>query len=146
LTKRFGRVQAVTKDSMQYFYTNPRNVTMQSGEQVVAADRSYTVMGRKLYGFPLESSCTYEVRYNYLPTSFTEQLDTAEVEWPDGFENAFVYEVVARALAPESSEKYELFHRLASNTYNDMRSLLKRQYVGPAVIQDLGDGIDEGGT
>lgn len=146
LTKRFGKMQKVTKDSTEYFPTHPKDVVLMDNAQVYAPDRSYAMMGSKLFCFPLDSGCTYELRYSFLPTAYTELLDSDTVEWPDGFEFAFIYKAAMNAMVKGEKATLEIYQRMAEDAFGDMKGALKRQYVGAGTIRDLDDAMDHGGT
>lgn len=146
LTRRFFKVQTLVKDSQEFFPTHPRDFVMQSGLQVTAPDNSYFPMGGKLYAFPLESACLYELRYNFLPTAYTSTSETGLIQWVDGFENAFLFKTAALAIVRDSIELFKTYMGVSAESYDALCGKIKREYVGPATIKNLDDPFDHGGT
>lgn len=148
LLYRFHRVQKVTDSEGEFSYVHQRSAVIFNNEQITAPDRTFTVIGQRLYIFPLTASKSYELSYSAIPGAYTSLLDTDSIagSWLDGFENAFIFDVAARASIKQPQAVLERYENYAAKTLDRMKGRMKRQYVGPATINDLEAPEDFGGV
>lgn len=141
LTKRFHRLQSVKKNNQEYSPIDPRDVVMFANVEVVTSTYGYYIEGSKLWMFPLDVNCPIEVLYSYLPALYTGLADTATIDFYDGFEAAFIHEVIAR-IAPVTTRDD---HAIAEAAKSRLISIAKRQRVGPNLIKTYDADIELGG-
>lgn len=144
LTKRFYRIQKVTSNNQEYSEGDIKDVVIFNNIQVSAPRWIYTVVGSLLTLYPLQTTCPVEVRYSFLPPAFTALGDDSPVAWVEGFEAAFIHEVVARASMTDAISTKN--HAIALKSYDRLLSRVVREYVGPSGMQGTDDSIAWSGT
>ena len=129
LTKRFVRLQSLTRDGREYHPISRKDVVFEDSA-VIAVNVSryykYVVMGSQIHLLPYDTAADVEIRYSYRPDSFTTLADTATVEWPDGHEDAYIAEIVLRAAT-----------KLPPEFYNELKDAAKAAWFA------LEDGLGE---
>lgn len=133
LSKRFYRLQHVTRSATEYTEIDRRNVTLEDNELKAAerATRKYLLMGTQLHLFPYETTPEVEVRYAWRPTRFTTLTETGTIEWPDGHESALMFETARRALARGGAEGPTTLDTLASNAWRSLLASASKETLGP---------------
>jgi len=131
LTQRFRRVQSVVRDSQTYTEADPRRIVVQGNELIANDGRSYVyfIQGKQLWLFPLDTAEDVEIRYSYLPAKFSSLADGTAVEWPEGFEDAYTWEVAGRAMLRGGRENAEALLSVAARSMGQLRSLIKPNTV-----------------
>lgn len=133
LAQRFYRMQKVTRDSQEFGVSSPHDVVTFDNVDVTSPRYTYAVMGSQLWLFPLDTTLNVELRYSYLPAAFTTLADTDVVPWPDGFDSAYVHEAVARLTGDVNWTNKQ--HAIAQAAFDRLKSRVRREYVGPGVMQ-----------
>lgn len=137
LSQRLYRLQKVTRDNQEYSFAHVEDISMvsTSTSEITAPRFAYAQFGNLLYLFPLSITITQnlELRYSYLPPSFTSQLDGDTVQWPDGFESVFTFEAAARALLSQNADLAASYHALAEAAKTKMNAAISKQYPGPVM-------------
>lgn len=135
LSQRFYRLQSVTREDTEYTPVDPRDIAIMDDEVVVneAAPRTYYVRGEQLWLFPLSTGEATEVRYSSLPASYDDLADGGTVVWPDGFENAFIFEAAGRALLKggRESESGKEMLSMGRAVLDRLLARLDRQHPAP---------------
>jgi hypothetical protein len=129
LTKRFYRAQKVVRDSQEYSLGDLHDSLVFSNAQVSASQFTYTISGSQLWLYPLSTATGIELRYSYLPTAFTSLVDTDNVPWIDGFDNAYIYDAVMRMV--DDQARLQKYSGLQARSWDSLMSRVRREYVGP---------------
>lgn len=144
LTKRFYRLQKLVINQQEYSPTSPHDSIVDGTTEVVSAAFTYIIYGSQLWAFPLSTTLDVQIRYSYFPTQFTALSESTDVDWPSGFENAFIYEVLARISSTEAATNKN--HAIAMIAYDRLKSRVRREYVGPSVMMVSDSPFELGGT
>lgn len=145
LGSRFYRIQSLVRDGRTFDEVSPKNLQMFGGALVVGPDFHYAFYGDLVYMFPISASMPLELRYSSLPPAFTGLTTTDPIVWPDGHEAALMYEVGMRAMAKGGREDVSQLAQLASRSWDNLLSRLKRRNL-PLVPFDLKNAQDFGGV
>lgn len=134
LTKRFHRLQEVARTDRVYREADPRDILVLgtgSGSQVIwVPSNQYTIYGDQLWLFTtngLDDTSNIEVRYSYLPDSYTTLGETTAISWPTGAEGALMNEVCARAES-EDERLREMFESRAKQSWLSLITTLHRPH------------------
>lgn len=127
-SKRFLRVQKLVRDGLRYTYAPSDLFVIEDNElkapTSLVADGYFTFLGRQLWLFPLELTPEVELRYSFLPPSFTGLADGTAISFPDGHESALIYEAAARAFTKGDAESMQQVRTLATDAIARLRSSL----------------------
>lgn len=145
-TKRFHRIQSVVRDGQAYRKADHRNVVIQNNQVVVAKDFTYLFLGSQLWLFPLSVSPNVELRYAYKPTKYTSYANGTAVEFPDGAEDAYVFEVSWRAMMKGNRQAAEQFKVAANEALDDLFTQMKSKTIGPNTPFNMMSSIEAGGV
>jgi hypothetical protein len=127
LTQRFRRVQSVMRGEQMYTEVDPRRVAVQ-GNVLVANDGRdfvYFLQGKQIWLLPLDTAEDVELRYSYLPAKYSGLANGDNVEWPEGFEDAYTWEVAGRAMLKGGRENADSLLGVAARSMAQLRSLIK---------------------
>lgn len=134
LTKRVYRLQSVVRNGVQYSQVQARNVTFEGNVVKLREGRNnrvYVRMGDQLHLLPYNVDDDVEVRYNFLPVTFTAQSDGFDVEWPEGHDDALVYEAALRASATVPPEQMVDLKERAAQSWSRLLGHIERLDSSP---------------
>lgn len=97
LSLRFHKLHSVVREQVVYTPTHQDDLVLDGNTEVVAPPQTYAIFGNQLWLFPLALTPVPVISYAYKPPLFTGLADTADVVWPDGHENAYVFAVASLA-------------------------------------------------
>lgn len=132
LTQRFREVQSVNRNEQGYSPVDARNIVIQGNELIVNDDPhqyGYLKFGQQFWLFPLDTAEDVEFRYSYLPEKFSSLADGDAVEWPEGFDDAWTWEVAGRAMMKGGREDPAGHLAIAGKSMASLRSLIKPNKV-----------------
>jgi len=133
LTQRFFRVQHVVRDGQEYTAADTKRIVIEVNE-VIANDTGkkfvYFIRGDQLWLLPLDTTLDVELRYTFTPARFSDIAESDNVAWPEGYEDAYVFEVAGRAMLKGGRE--DAAARLSSgrDSFANLRSALTRPHGG----------------
>lgn len=133
LTQRFFRVQSVTRAGREYAAADPRNIVVALNALVVrdtSREWVYHIQGRQMWLVPLDTAEDVEIRYSYLPPKFSGLADGDPVQWPEGMEDAYIYEIAGRAMMKGGREDATAMLGIAREAMADVRSYVSRLHGG----------------
>lgn len=127
LSQRFRRIQHITRDGREYTEIRRQNVVVEDNEVGVNDARQYGWYrkGKQIWLVPFETTPEVEFEYNYLPTKFSALADGDAVEWPEGFEDAYTWEVAGRAMLKGGRENAESHLAIAGRAMANLKSLVR---------------------
>ncbi len=134
LTKRFHRLQKVTRNQQEYTPVDARDYVIEGDEVQAVNSRSdfvYFFFGDQLQILPFNVDDDIEVRYSFKPTLWGGLAGGATPDWPDGQENALIYAVARRGMAKGSREETSEVKELERESWLDLISDIERQFPGP---------------
>jgi hypothetical protein len=141
LTQRLFRVQRVTRDAQEYGQLDAKQVSIENdavfAEEWASSSGGWYIYGSRLYLFPLSADDDVELRYSYLPETFSTLSEAEDVEWPDGFALAYVYEAASRAMMKGGRDVAvaQAFSAASAKVMSTLRSRLEREGTGPMIVQ-----------
>lgn len=130
LGQRFFRVQQVWVGTEAYGKGDPRTSLPEVEE---GGYGTYWVSNGYLYTYPAGGE-TVNIRYSYFPERFTQQSNSALVQWPDGFEGAAVFEVAGRAISKGAAEDSNTFLTLAMKDLNTLKAVIQTRDINPPQV------------
>ena len=135
LSKRFFRLQSVTRDGRQYSEAKPRELVLEAGAVKTAPDYTFCFFGDQLHLFPYDTATDVEVRYSYRPTNFNSiATDGTAVEWPDGHEICPILRAVVFGMNKGAAEDASPIYTLYKESFSNLVSAIKRRAPGPSVM------------
>lgn len=139
LTQRFFRVQRLIRDSHEYESLQELQVkyrvVVEGDEEITAPRFAYEVQGNQLWIHPLALDTGVELRYAYLPTSYTAITDGSEVPWAEGYDDAYIFETAARALVKGDAEDPRAYKQLAQESMERLKQACSKQMIGASRMQ-----------
>jgi hypothetical protein len=144
LSKRFFKLKKLVRINQQYGAVSPQdNLLASDSTQVTAQPFSFYITDGKVFISPIDRASTVTITYSYLPTAFTTLADSALIDgWPDGFENAITFEVLARLQS--DPQRMANFHAIAQGSFDKLLSRVKREDGSPARMNTDDDTIEWG--
>lgn len=140
LSKRFHRLQSVTREGIVYSPADGKELVIEDNSLLTSHQRRFHVIGNQLWLFPLTTTPETEVRYSYKPQLYTTLGENDAVDWPEGHESAFVFQVAGRALFKGSAEDGLALIRIGLEDFADLQYDLSHQQLGPVVMSAYDDG------
>lgn len=135
LSERLYRIQKITRNSREYRPVDQRELVLESDEVIVGPDYTYTRFGPRIYLLPLERSPDVEIRYSYRPTRWEDLTDdSTEVDWPDGFEAAYLHEIAGRLLLKGAAEDPSGHLEIARDAMHRLQGQIQKWYPGPSTL------------
>lgn len=140
LSKRFNKVQKVTRNGVEFSTIDLRHVVIEGSELIVGQDNKYAFLGDQLYLFPLSTTDDVEFRYSYLPSSFITTNESQYLAWPEGFEQVLTLGVAGRIKLADGNEGLLALH---AKGFQRLKAHMARRYSGPETIF-IGDDVFSG--
>lgn len=134
LTKRFYRVQKLTRNGQEYREVKQNTVVIEDDEYKVAENHAWFRLGYYIYLSPFDTDDDVEIRYSYLPTAFYDLDEDDLVEWPEGFDTVWIYEAAGRAMLKGSAEDSNDLLTMAAHGKRRMLSAVSQAGPGPKTI------------
>jgi hypothetical protein len=125
LTNRFHAIQSLIRDDKEYDKAHSRDVVLKGTTLLVGPDLHYTKFGARIYLFPLSTTSQIDLRYSYRPALFTGLGSTDPVTWPEGFENALIFECASRAMTKGDREENARIDRLAKDSWDSLITFIR---------------------
>lgn len=142
LTERFYRIQSIVRNAQEYTPIDGRNIIIQDNVVKVAEGRNQFVYflrsdadEKQCWLLPLDTTTDVDLWYSYLPAAYTSLIDGSGVNFPDGFETAYIYETAARASNKGNTQSVTAYRAQALDTMQKCKASL-RKYAGPQVLYD----------
>jgi len=133
LTSRFFRVQSVVRGNQEYAAADPRNIVVNTNGLVVrdtSREWVYHIQDRQLWVFPLDTEEDMELRYSFLPPKYSGLANGDPVQWPEGLEDAYVYEAAGRAMLKGGREDATALLAIGREAMADVRAYVSRPHGG----------------
>lgn len=135
LTNRLYRVQSIVRNGQTYREADHRNVVLEDGAVISAQDYTYVFFGDELHLFPYSTTEDVEIRYSYRPTKFDLLAnDSTAVEWPDGYELAYLTKVAAFAMGKGGVEDPTYMLAFHAQELQRLLSAIRRRSPGPTTM------------
>lgn len=130
-TTRFHRWQEISRGGQSYYQASPKDVSIEGDTVYSAPDFTWIQLGDILWLFPLSTTGDVWIRYSSFPTEFTTLASGDDVEWPDGYHLAYLYDAASRAMEKGDREKSDTFRQRAADELARTRAFLRKRGLGP---------------
>lgn len=92
---------------------------------------TYAIIGGKIETAPVQNAISMNIRYSYLPASFTTLATDATslpIEYPEGHESALIYVTAAWAMTKGDEESMAQIGRIADSALESLLTHIARLY------------------
>lgn len=140
LTNRWYRFfrNGIVRESQIYSPAKSSLISLDDTGTTVLAAPSYTyvVWGGQLWLFDLDATNDVDITYSFKPTSWADLADdNTEVIWPDGHEDAYIFEIASRCLMKGAAEDWTGMSSKATAGLSRAKAWVKKWFPGPDVVE-----------